>query len=452
MMSVLLVLALTALVVFGFLVYTLKNLLLVSSPNEALILSGGTHTVGDKAVGYRSVRGGRAVRVPLFERVDRMDLSNVPVEISVKSAYSKGGIPLNIHGVAQIKLPGEEPRLASAVERFLGRSREEIAAIARETLEGNVRGVLAQLTPEQVNQDKAEFAHKLLEEAEHDMSRMGLVLDTLKIQNVTDDVNYLNSIGRIQGARVRMDASIVEAKMTAEAAEQKADNLARSEVAKIDADLAIFKQETERRIKDAESRREAMIQEARGQVLAQIAQVKAEMARQTARALQVERQLQADVINPHDAERRSMEEQARGNAARIVEMGKAEAEGLKRLVEEVRRAGPNAREVLALQQILPLAGEIAGASRVVKIRKLSLLPPEGDGSLAKRALAAREQIRAVTGVDVADLARRMAGGSPADESVAVRRLGTGVPEVESVPVVVATKSSQRPPAPTRPTR
>ncbi|HEU4536113.1 MAG TPA: flotillin family protein, partial [Polyangiaceae bacterium] len=220
MMSVLLVLALTALVVVGFVVYTLKNLLLVSSPNEALILSGGTHAIGEKVVGYRSVRGGRAVRIPLFERVDRMDLSNVPVEISVKSAYSKGGIPLNIQGVAQIKLPGEEPRLSSAVERFLGRSREEIAAVARETLEGNVRGVLAQLTPEQVNQDKAEFAHKLLEEAEHDMSRMGLVLDTLKIQNVTDDVNYLNSIGRIQGARVRMDASIVEAQMTAEAAEQ----------------------------------------------------------------------------------------------------------------------------------------------------------------------------------------------------------------------------------------
>lgn len=422
MMPIILVLLLTALVVVGFVVYTLKNLLLVSSPNEVLVLSGGTHQPGGKTVGYRSVRGGRAVRIPLLERVDRMDLSNVPVEISVKGAYSKGGIPLNIHGVAQIKLPGEEPRLASAVERFLGRSRDEIAAVARETLEGNVRGVLAQLTPEQVNQDKAEFAHKLLEEAEHDMSRMGLVLDTLKIQNVTDDVNYLNSIGRIQGARVRMDASIVEAQMTAEAAEQKADNLAKSEVAKIDADLAIFRQETERRIKDAESRREAMIQEARGQVLAQVAQVKAEMARQKARALQVERQLQADVINPHDAERKSMEEQARGGAARIVEMGRAEAEGLKRLVEEFRRAGPDAREVLALQQILPLAGEIAGANRVVKIRKLSVLPPEGDASFARRAIAANEQIRAVTGVDVATIARRLGVGPPALESKAIGAL------------------------------
>jgi len=416
MISILAVLGLTAVVVVGFVVYTLKNLLLVSSPNEALILSGRTHMLDSKEVGYRSIRGGRAVRIPLFERVDRMDLSNVPVEISVKGAYSKGGIPLNIQGVAQIKLPGEEPRLSSAVERFLGRTSKEIGKVAQETLEGNVRGVLAQLTPEQVNQDKVAFAHKLLEEAEQDMSRMGLVLDTLKIQNVTDDVNYLNSIGRIQGARVRMDASIVEANMTAEAAEQKADNLAKSEIAKIEADLAIFRQETDRRIKDAESRREAMIQEAKGQVLAQIAGVKAEIARQSARALQVERQLQADVINPHDADRRSMEEQARGNAARIIEMGKAEAASLKRLVEEFRKAGPNAREVLALQQILPLAGEIAGANRVVKIKKLSVLPSGDESSLARKMIGTSEQIRAMTGVDVTAIARRLGAAGEPDEA------------------------------------
>ncbi len=429
MIGILLVLALTALVVVGFVVYTLKNLLLVSSPNEALILSGRTHTLDAKEVGYRSIRGGRAVRIPLFERVDRMDLSNVPVEISVKGAYSKGGIPLNIQGVAQIKLPGEEPRLSAAVERFLGRTSREIGEIAQETLEGNVRGVLAQLTPEQVNQDKVAFAHKLLEEAEQDMSRMGLVLDTLKIQNVTDDVNYLNSIGRIQGARVRMDASIVEANMTAEAAEQKADNLAKSEIAKIEADLAIFRQETDRRIKDAESRRQAMIEEAKGQVLAQIAQVKAEIARQSARALQVERQLQADVINPHDADRRSMEEQARGNAARIIEMGKAEAASLKRLVEEFRKAGPNAREVLALQQILPLAGEIAGANRVVKIKKLSVLPSSDESGTARKLIGTSEQIRAMTGIDVTAIARRLGGvEAPAEgPAAAVKRLPEPAP-------------------------
>jgi flotillin len=414
MIEIAMVLLLTAVVVMGFVVYTLKNLLLVSSPNEALILSGGTHAIEGRTVGYRSIRGGRAVRVPLLERVDRMDLSNIPVEILVKGAYSSGGIPLNIHGVAHVKLPGEEPRLSNAVERFLGRTREEISDVARETLEGNVRGVLAQLTPEEVNQDKTKFASNLLHEAEHDMLRMGLVLDTLKIQNVTDDANYLNSIGRIRGAKVRMDASIVEAQMQAESAQQKADNLARSELAKIDADLAIARQETDKRIKDAQSRREAMIQEARGEVLAQIAQVKAEINRQKARAIQVERQLQADMIQPYDAQRRNLEEQARGQAAKIIELGKAEAEALRRLVEEFKKAGPNARELLALQQMMPLLTEISGSNRALKIRKLSVLPggANGGGSLAERAIAAAEQIRAATGIDVAELAGRI-GAPPA---------------------------------------
>jgi flotillin len=72
--QIVVILFLTAAVVVGFIVYTLKNLLLVSNPGEALILSGGTHTVEGRAVGYRSIRGGRAVRVPLLERVDRMAL------------------------------------------------------------------------------------------------------------------------------------------------------------------------------------------------------------------------------------------------------------------------------------------------------------------------------------------------------------------------------------------
>ncbi|MFO0755610.1 MAG: SPFH domain-containing protein [Byssovorax sp.] len=411
MLGILLVLGLTAVVVVGFVFYTLKNLLLVSSPSEALILSGGTHPIEGRTVGYRSIRGGRAVRIPLLESVDRLDISNVPVEISVKAAYSKGGIPLNVQGVAQIKLPSEEPRLANAVERFLGRSRAQIAQVARETLEGNVRGVLAQLTPEQVNQDKTEFARKLLEEGEHDMARMGLVLDMLKIQNVTDDANYLNSSGRIQGARVRMEASIVEAKTQAQASEQKADNWARAEMAKIDADLAIARQETDKRIKDALSRREAMIQEARGQVLAQIAQVKAEITRQKARALQVERQLEADIINPEDANRRMAEEQARGEAATIIETGRAEAEALKRLIEEYKKAGPSAKQVLTLQQLIPLVGDISGAARPAKIKRLSFLPRAGADSLAGKAIAAREHIRAATGVDITDLVKRL--GPPA---------------------------------------
>ena len=408
------VLLLTALVVLGFLSFLVKKLLYVSAPNEAIIFSGRMRRVGKEIVGYRVVRGGRALRIPFFEVVDRVDLTNIAIDLEVKGAYSKGGIPLNVHGVANIKLPGEEPLLNNAIERFLGRSHPEILKIAKETLEGNVRGVLALLTPEEVNQDKTRFAQTLLDEAEHDMNRVGLVLDTLKIQNITDDVNYLNSIGRIQGARVRMDASIAEARAKADAAEQQALNWGASEQARIDADLAIAQQETTKQVGEISSRRLALIAEAEGQVQALVAQVLAEIDRQKARTLQVKRKLEADVVRPAEAAQQATEERARGDASAIVERGRAEAGALRAVFAAYSKAGPAARSVLTLQQLLPILSKVAGVDHPLAVGKVTVLPPtEGSGSpgrgdgFARAAIGAMEQLKAATGLDLAGLGKKL---------------------------------------------
>jgi flotillin len=410
-MNVVVVLVITAAIAALLLLSFIRRLLWVSTPNEALIFSGATRSVGNRRLGYRFVRGGRALRRPLIERVDVMDLSMFTVVVHVTGAFTKGGIPLTIQGVANVKLPGDEPLLTNAVERFLGRSREEIYTIAKETLEGNLRGVLASLTPEEVNEDKMRFAHTLLEEAEHDMSRMGLVLDTLKVQNVTDEVNYLSSIGRIRGATLNMEQAVAEVEARADAEVQQASNWAASEIAKMDADLQIAREETAKRIADARSRREALIREAKGQVLAQIAQVRAEIERQGARALQEKRRLEADVVQPALARQRAAEEKARGDSASIVERGRAEATSLKRLVEAFRAGGAGAREVLALQNLLPMLAQLTGAHSTLSIAKLSVLPRGTDTGteFAKKAIGAAEQIRAATGVDLAGVAKRLGG-------------------------------------------
>jgi len=411
--TIVLVGAIVLFVVVGLVVYTLKNLLFVATPNQVLVLAGGSHKVGNKRVGYRAIRGGRAVRIPLVETVHWMDLSNIPVEIVVRHAFSKGGIPLNVEGIAHVKLPGSEPRLSNAIERFLERSREEIAQIARETLEGNVRGVLAQLTPEQVNEDKMAFANQLLEEAEHDFMRMGLVLDTLKIQNVTDDSNYLNSIGRIRGASIRRDASVAEAKAKSEASIQKATNWSASELAKIKANLAIAKSETQRRIKAAITGRETKIKEAEGEVRAEIAKIQEDIHRQTERATQVQSQLHADVVEPWTAECKKMEEEARAKAASIVERGRAEALALKRIVEEYTAAGDAAREVLVLQQLMPMLDAISGAKRKTRINEWTVLGDHPGDDPAHKAIRFSEQLKAATGVDLAQVAGQLGSGGKA---------------------------------------
>jgi len=186
----------------------------VCSLNEVLIFSGQRFKAEAGAakdyLGFRVVRGGRAIRIPIIETVSRMTLTNIPIELAVNNAFSRGGVPLNVVAVANVKFPSQEPLLHNALERFLGYSEEQIVFVAKDTLEGNLRGVIAKLTPEEINQQKKLFEKKLNDEAHKDMQRLGLVLDNLQIQNIADDVGYLSSVGRVRGAEVRKDARIGE--------------------------------------------------------------------------------------------------------------------------------------------------------------------------------------------------------------------------------------------------
>ena len=198
--------------------------LFICQPNEVIIFSGRKRQTADgRTVGYRVIKGGRAFRIPLLEKVDRLDLRTIPLEVAITNAYSKGGIPLSVQGIANIKIAGDEPLLGNALERFLGKELTQVQDIAKDTLEGNLRGVLATLTPEEVNEDRLKFAQSLIGEADVDLQKLGLVLDTLKIQNVSDEVGYLDAIGRKSTAAVLKEAEIAEAENRAESQEKSAE-------------------------------------------------------------------------------------------------------------------------------------------------------------------------------------------------------------------------------------
>ena len=91
--------------------FTIRNLLFISGPNEVLVFSGASDTDGR---GYVTVKGGRRVRVPIIERVSRIDLTNMTVDVSVTNAYSKGGIPLTVQGVANLKIAFAQKLLEEA--------------------------------------------------------------------------------------------------------------------------------------------------------------------------------------------------------------------------------------------------------------------------------------------------------------------------------------------------
>jgi len=401
---------------------TIARLLYLCQPNEVVVFSGMRRRRQDHSLtGYRIIRGGRGVRIPLFEVVDRIDLTNMIIDVAVSGAYSKGGIPLAVQGVANIKIPGEEPLLSNALERFLGVSRSQISKVAQDTLEGNLRGVLATLTPEQVNQDKEKFSTQLAQEAEHDLNRLGLVLDTLKIQSVSDDVGYLDAIGRVPSAAIRRDAQVAESDARAEAAEKKWQTTMEGELSKIAAQIEILRTENGRRIADAETKREAAIAQQRAAVQALIAGAEAEVKTQMARAEQVRLQLEADVVQPAEAARKQAVQQARAEAADVIESGTATANVLKDLAKGYAQSGSTGRDALLMQKLLPIIQKLTSAGHL-KVDRVTVLgnggaaPATGNagggaggdgggGKLAGKLVDYNEQVRAATGVDLASLAR-----------------------------------------------
>ncbi|WP_071517571.1 SPFH domain-containing protein [Geitlerinema sp. PCC 9228] len=427
----------------GSIVLVIKNLYYICQPSEILIFAGTRHSIAERQrIGYRLVKGGSSIRKPLLEKVFRMELTNMIIELKVTNAYSKGGIPLKVDGVANIKVAGEEPTIHNAIERLLDKSREEIEKIAQETLEGNLRGVLASLTPEQVNEDKMAFARSLLEEAEEDLERLGLVLDNLQIQNISDEVNYLNSIGRKQRADLMRDARIAEANTKTESALQSTENNKNTSLRKIEAQIEMARAEAERRLQNALTQREAGIAEAESEIAAEVARTQAELAVQRERRKQVEQQLQADVVAPAEAECKRAQADAKGQAASIIEDGKAQAEGIRQLAESWKAAGENAREIFLFQKLEPLLQNLVGTIPDVDVEKVTVVDP-GGGSSATKLASFMEQLRQTTGIDLVNTVQSFGQNGGSNWDAQSSQDSAAIADVSSIPTGDTNEDLQR---------
>lgn len=381
--------------------FILKNLIYVCGPNEVLIFSGFTRETEIGTRGYRVIRGGAKMRIPLLETVDSLDLTNMIIDVAVSNAYARGGIPLSVSGVANIKIASQSPQLDRAIERFTGKSRKEIIRIAKETLEGNLRGVLSQLTPEEVNEDKTRFAEILLEEADHDLARLGLGLDTLKVQNVTDERGFLDSIGRIRSAEVIKVAIISEAEAHAKSTIKDAMNLQRARLAEIENRRKEVEAESQRKIRDAQTKAAALVAEEKGRIQAQISRASADIKVQKARVEQIKRELAANLIEPSKAEMQASIATAKGDSAKIIEDGKATVAVLSEMIATWKAGGENARDIFLMQKLQSVMSSMVSSIESIEVDKVTVLP-SGNGGDSTGANLARlnEEVRASVGVDI----------------------------------------------------
>jgi len=465
---------------------TINRLIVIVPPNMAAIITGRKREVAEGGtVGYRTVMGGRTLKIPIIERVHWLSLSTIPLELAVEDAYSKGNIPLGVKAVANVKIASApEVVFNNGVERLLGKNIAQIEALARETLTGNLRGVLAKLTPEEVNEDRLGFAKHLTEEADHDLKKLGLQLDVLKIQHVTDRVGYLQAIGEKRTAEALRDAEIAKASAIAETRQKQAEAKRLAEVAQADneseikqrqasarrlaeiaeaeaeaavkqqqanarklAEVAAAQADAEIRQQQAASRKLAevaaaqadiTISEAKNQLrvrqadlgreaetaerVARIAALKAETEAKTemeARRVEMEKtRLQADIVQPAEAQRVAAEAQARAVAAPILEKGKAQAEVLRMLYAEIQRAGDTGLQVFLAEKLPALLGVTVDAMKDVQIQRLTVVDSGSGQGVANAAtqkvnasIAALEQIAGTMGLDLERFVKRLSGAA-----------------------------------------
>jgi len=298
--------------------------------------------------------------------------------------------------------------IGNAIERFLGKDRAEIARVVKETLEGHLRGVLATLTPEELNEDRLKFSRQLEASSGPDLEKLGLELDVLKIQHVSDDRNYLESIGRQRIAEILRSAEVSESDAARLAEQSEAGARARGEVAMTNAKAAVQRKGNELRQIKAEVDAEARGEEVRAEAAGQQARAEAELALQQIRGELEQLRLEAEVTIPAEVDAQVRELAAAGQAASIAADGEAMAASLSEVASAWRDSGGRAMDMFVLQQLDRIFGDVAKAASRIKVGEVNLIDG-GDGKTIPAYAAAYpatmaalfEQIGKTLGVDIA---------------------------------------------------
>ena len=381
----------------------------ICRPNEMLVVTGSRSNQGQQGMkGYRVVaNGGWTFVKPILETARRMDVTLLPVLVEVKNAYSKGGTPLNIQAIANVKVSSDPEVRNNAIERFLGRNPEEIVQVARENLEGNLRSVLAQLTPEQVNEDRLRFAERIAEDVGDDLRRLGLQLDTFKIQSVSDDVDYLNSISRRRVAQIVRDAEIAESEAIGEAERKEAEMEEVAEVVSTEAETVVLEKDNAVRTKVAQMEKQARSEEERTTAAELEAKAKAQQKLQKVRSELERLRLQAEEVLPAQANQKARELRARGQAAATAEDVKASALVNDLLTQVWEDAGSTAELVFLLQQIEMVLDQATRLPSRLTLKRITIL--DGDDATSLASLVALnhvvvrqffEQVKEILGIDL----------------------------------------------------
>ncbi len=236
----------TVIVVIVFLIILLCMGYVKAPPDMAFIISG----IKKKS---KVVIGKASIRIPFFERLDKLNLRLIPIDVKTSNAVPTADyININVDATVNVKISNQPDKLRLAAENFLNKNTEYIANVAREVLEGNVREIVGRMRLEEMVSDRQKFAELVKENAEPDLAAMGLDIISFNVQNFVDGNDVIENLGIDNIVKIKKAAAIARAESerdikVAQAAADKDSNdaavAAQTEIAKKQNELAIKKSE-----------------------------------------------------------------------------------------------------------------------------------------------------------------------------------------------------------------
>jgi flotillin len=441
------------------LLYTAANLFRKVGPNQGLIVYGFR--------GTRIITGGGSVVVPMVESYRELSLELMSFDVApTQDLFTTQGVAVTVEAVAQIKVKSDPESITTAAEQFLTKEPIEREGLIRLVMEGHLRGIVGQLTVEQIVKDPEMVADRMRANVADDMNKMGLEVVSFTIKEVRDKNDYIANMGRPDVARIKKDADIATAVADRDTQIKQAETMRESAVARAAADQERVIAEMASQTRQAEALRDLSLKKAEYEAETQRAKAQADKAYdiqanvmqqkvvaeqvavqrveregqvkvQEAEILRRQRELEATVLKAAEAERQRIEMlaeaerqrralEAAGSAEAIRSQGTAEAE----IIRSKGQAEADAMHLKAeayeeYSQAAVLDKLLTGLPDVVralseplsKVDKITIVSTGGDhtamgasqitADLTRMVAQAPALFEALTGVKVNELMNRL---------------------------------------------
>jgi len=436
-----------------FIAITITRMYRIAGPNEAFIVTGMR--------GLRIVNGSGTIVLPLIENARQLSLELMSFDVApVQDLYTNQGVAVTVEAVAQIKVKSDHESIRTAAEQFLTKTSGERQGLIRLVMEGHLRGIIGQLTVEQIVKEPEMVGDRVRSTCAEDMNKMGLEVVSFTIKEVRDKNEYITNMGRPDVARIKRDADVATAEAERDTAIRQAAASRESAVARAQADQERIMAETASLGKQAESQRDLEIKRAQyaelvkrqqaqadkaydiqtnimqQQVVAESVKVKQieteqQVKVQEAEIARREKELIATVLKPAEIERQRIETlaaaekqrliaEAEGKGSSIRAQGEAEADIIfKKGDAEARAMNVKAEAYQEYNQAAVVDKLITSLPEVVRamsaplsqVDKITIVSTGGDaagvnkitGDMAKMAAQVPALFEALSGMNVAEL-------------------------------------------------